>query len=293
MKQLLFLLISALGFTACSKKSLFWEVSGNGTKKTSYLYGTMHTGDKRVYDFPSGTTEAFNNADLLALELNMDSVNQLSIMSELMMPGDTTLETLMSDEDYDLVANYFKDSLGQPLALFNKMSPMFTSSMVATKDMGNEMGQALDMYWYTEAKKLDKRIVGLEKADEQIRAFKSIPYSEQARGLVETVKSEYNQNVSTTADNQSDKLMDYYLSGDIDKMAKISQEMGFSDASIDESFNNAFLVNRNVTMVERAIPLLKDNACFIAVGAAHLGGKTGIIQLLKDRGYTVKPVSKK
>lgn len=293
MKQLLFLLISALGFTACSKKSLFWEVSGNGSRKTSYLYGTMHTGDKRVYNFPAGTEEAFNNADLLALELNMDSVNQLSIMSELMMPGDTTLETLISEEDYDLVANYFSDSLGQSLALFNKMSPMFTSTMVSTKDMGNEMGQALDMYWYKEAKKLDKRIVGLEKADEQIRAFKSIPYSEQARGLVETVKSEYNQNVSTTADNQSDKLMDYYLSGDIDKMAKISQEMGFSDASIDESFNNAFLVNRNVTMVERSIPLLQDNACFIAVGAAHLGGKTGIIQLLKDRGYTVKPVSKK
>lgn len=292
MKQLIFFLISALGLSACSKKSLFWEVSGNGSEKTSYLYGTMHTGDKRVYDFPEGTSDAFNNADLLALELNMDSVNQLSIMSELMMPGDTTLESLISFEDYSMVDRYFQDSLGQSLAMFNKMSPMFTSTMVATKDLGNEMGQALDLYWYTEAKKLDKRIVGLEKANEQIKAFKSIPYAEQAKGLVETVKGEYSRDISTTDSNQSDRLMEYYLSGNIDKMAKVSEEMGFSDASINESFNNAFLVNRNVTMVDRAIPLLQNNACFIAVGAAHLGGKTGIIQLLRDKGYTVKPVKK-
>ena len=228
--------------------------------------------------------QRLKKAEQLALELNMDSINQPEIMASLIMDS-TSLDELLSAEDYKLVSTYFDDSLGIPLKLFNKVHPMFTATLASSKDLGNEMDDALDLYFFKEAKKENKTVVGLEKLEEQVNAFKSIPVNKQAEGLVELIKHSYSSNST----HEGEELMTYYLKGDVDRMSRISQEMDEDDPEMQELFNNLFLVQRNRIMVERAIPEIHKTSTFIAVGAAHLGGPNGIIQLLRDKGYTVDP----
>jgi len=268
------------------KKSLFWKVSGNGLKTSSYLYGTMHTGDERVYNFSSKMEKAFKKADVLALELNMDSVNQLSVMAGLIMKNDITLKDLLSEDDYALTETFFKDSVGQPLVFFNKMQPIFTASMIAAKDLGNQKEQALDMYFFSKAKQMNKTVKGLEKMEEQIGAFSAIPYDKQAQSLIKGIKEAYDSNAVKT--NSMNKMMTYYIEGDLEALADLSTEVDKDDLETSALFTEVFLTKRNHHMADRSVPLMKSGSTFIAVGAAHLGGKQGLIQLLRDKGYTVK-----
>lgn len=282
-----FLAIFGIGcsFGQTKEKSLFWEISGNGLKDKSYIYGTMHTGDERVYAFKPQMEKAFKKADILALELNMDSVNQMAVMSKLLMDDDKTLTDLLSEEDYSLIETYFKDSLSQSIAMYNRMQPIFTSSIIGTKDLGNQKGEALDMYFFKEAKSQKKTVRGLEKMDEQVGAFNSIPYDAQAKTLLKSVQKAYETNRDST--DEMDQMMNYYIAGDLEKLAALTDEVDKDDPELSKLFTEVFLTKRNHNMADRSVPLMREGSTFIAVGAAHLGGKEGVIQLLRDKGYKV------
>lgn len=266
------------------KQSLFWEVTGNGLEKSSYLYGTMHVGDDRVYQFGDPVKNSFKNADFVALELNMDSIDQAALISGLLMEGDYTVKSLLGEEKYAFVDRFFTDSLGSSLTMMNKMQPMYLASMVSARHLQNE-NDALDLYFHKEAKKNNIPVVGLEQMGEQINAFKSIPYPEQADMLYDAVKNEYEPSDTTAG---TDIMVSYYVKGDVEGLYEYTiQNSEFSDSTA-AVFNEAFLVKRNQNMVTRVIPKMKEGSVFMAVGAAHLGGPTGVIELLRKEGYTVK-----
>jgi len=262
-------------------KSLFWEISGNGLSEPSYLYGTMHSQDNRVFQFKEGVLDAFNSSKTYAMELNIDSVNQLELMSKLIMDSTYSLKTLLTEEEYKLVEKFFRDSLNQPLFMFEKMQPMFTTQMVSMRDLQTQQTDALDIYFFKEAKKQKKQTIGLEKTVEQIDAFGSIPYELQADGLVDAVK-----NYGKEEEMSMDSLMEYYVKGDLDKLLEMTSESD-QDPEMTKIFNEVFLVNRNHNMANRAEPFIKNGSTFIAVGAAHLPGEEGVIELLRKKGYTV------
>lgn len=266
------------------KQSLFWEVSGNGLKKSSYLYGTMHVGDERVYQFGAPVKNSFKNADFVALELNMDSVDQTAVMMGLIMEGDYTVKGLLGEDKYSYVDKFFSDSMSTPLSMMNKMQPMYLASMVSARHLQNE-NDALDLYFHKEAKKNGTTVIGLEQMQEQISAFKSIPYEEQADMLYKAIKNEYEPSDTTAS---TDVMVEYYVKGDIEALYEYTvANSDFSD-STSQVFNDAFLIKRNHNMVDRVIPKMKEGSVFMAVGAAHLGGETGVIELLRKQGYTVE-----
>ena len=82
-----------------------------------------------------------------------------------------------------------------------------------------------------------------------------------------------------------DKLINVYLKGDLKGM---SNQM--ADTSLPKSFEEVFIHRRNVVMANGADKIIRKKSAFIAVGAAHLGGEKGVIELLRKKGYTVKPV---
>ena len=269
---------------ACAQEkynSLFWEISGNGLTEHSYLYGTMHTQDDRAFQFKDGVMEAFNQAEIYAMELNMDSVDQEGLLSKLIMDSVYSLKTLLTANEYKIVSDFFRDSLGQPLFMFEKMQPLFTSQMVALRDLDAQQTDALDIYFFKEAKKQKKQTIGLEKTIEQIDAFSAIPYEMQAKSLVEAVKD-----YGKEEDLDMDTMIKYYVEGNLDKLL----EMTTKDEDHEEMskiFNDIFLVKRNYNMADRAEPYIKKGSSFIAIGAAHLPGKEGVIELLRKKGYKV------
>ena len=279
-------------FLFCSLKSSFsqntyqgllWEIYGNGLTDTSYLYGTMHIQDERVFQFQEGVEKAFDRSVIFAMELNMDSVNTLELMSELIMESPYRLDSLLSEKEYEIVNQYFKDSLGIGLLIFNKMQPIYTSQMVSLKKMNKDSAEALDIYLFNKAKEQNKIVVGLEFMEEQINAFKSIPYDIQAKELFNAVEDAINGE-----DQQIDGLIDYYVKGDLDRLLALTLESEFSDNEINTIFQKVFLVNRNHKMADRSEKYIKEGSTFIAIGAAHLPGNEGVIENLRKKGYTVK-----
>ena len=97
MRYVLFIFLTfVLSITLIAQKeykSLFWKIYGNGLTDTSYLYGTMHSKDTRIFQFKTGVIEAFNKSEVYAMELNIDSIDQSSLIQSLIMDSSYTLKT--------------------------------------------------------------------------------------------------------------------------------------------------------------------------------------------------------
>lgn len=267
-----------------SEKSLYWEISGNGLTKKSYLYGTMHVKDKRVFQFKEGVINSLDNADYLLLELNLDSINPIQLIASLLMTNETSIESLLKKKDYALIKKYFQDSLHLDITLFNRLQPFYTASIIGSNEFKQDETLALDAYFFDRAKAKSITCIGLEHLSEQIAAFSSIPYSKQTTYLLDIVNSKY---ANKPVENDLEKMINLYLNGDIEGLLEFTLT-GFTDKEFKNLFEREFIKNRNKIMFERLIPYIHKGSAFIAVGAAHLGGNYGVIQLLKNKGYTVK-----
>ena len=278
-----FLFSSLLSFSQSKYNSLCWKIYDNGLTDTSYLYGTMHVQDSRVFQFKNGIQEAFNRCEIFALELNMDSVNTFQLMDELIMEPPNRLDSLLTNKEYEMVSQYFKDTLGVGLMIFNKMQPIYTSQLISFEKLKKDQDVALDIYFFNEAKKQNKTTVGLEFMEEQLNAFKSIPYDVQAKELFKAVENAYKGE-----GQEIDELIECYLNEDLDKLLELTLNSQFMDEEINIIFKQVFLIDRNHKMAERSIKYMKSGPTFIAVGAAHLPGKEGVIENLRKKGYTVE-----
>src|SRR5207247_904801 len=137
----------------------------------------------------------------------------------------------------------------------------------------------LDMYFFALAKHQDKPVHGLEKARDQLAVLNSVPLKKQAELLVETAKTK-------GIDAGMDSLSNAYYERDLNKLFI----MATADTSLGMEFNKKLLDNRNIVMAAGINRLVHRHSTFVAIGAAHLPGPTGLIELLRKKGYKVKPV---
>ena len=125
----LFVLLSQLTFA--QKKSLLWEISGNGLDKPSYLYGTIHLLCEKDFVLSEKTKVHFAEAEQVVLELDMDDPKMMvDMMQSMYMKNNMTLKKLLSEADYGDLERYFKDSVGMNLAMFNAAKPFVLMSML-------------------------------------------------------------------------------------------------------------------------------------------------------------------
>ncbi|MBC7451267.1 MAG: TraB/GumN family protein [Cytophagales bacterium] len=264
-------------------KALLWEISGKGLKDTSYLFGTIHIRDKRVFDLGDSTYYAINHSTDLLGELNLqDKAAIKKHASDLMMPSGTSLQSLLTKEDYALVKKYSKKHLGIYALLINKIKPVFISALISENLLPSEKKKPLDLYLQDYASEKGKKIGGIESFEEQISVINMIPVQEQADMLVEQIKHIKEEKVLM------EEMLQIYLSEDLDSLNVLVAE-----DTLSEEFNEAILDNRNKVMAERMIEYMNKTSCFFAVGAAHLAGEKGLIILLRNNGYTVRPVKRK
>jgi uncharacterized protein YbaP (TraB family) len=264
--------------------AVFWEVSGNGISRRSYLFGTYHLLSGAYLKKLPKVEAAFEVADGVVVETEMDSSKILQMFSMLVMK-DKKLSDLVSKDDYDMLSGEVQQTTGTPIELLAQLKPAFITVMLTVayaKDGGlSELeeykGAPLDVYFATNARKKQKPVSTFETMEEQMRLlFDHHPVEEQARQLVEFVKSK-DEMVEV-----QDELLGLYLRQDLDGLYKLYQkyEKRFGDTSwlLDE---------RNVNWMKQIPSLLKEGNRFIAVGALHLAGKKGLVELLRKQGYTV------
>ncbi|HMQ49455.1 MAG TPA: TraB/GumN family protein [Saprospiraceae bacterium] len=268
------------------ENALLWEISGNNLKAASYLYGTIHLIGEADFFLTEATKASFEKAQQVAFEIDMEEMTDFTqlmpLMMQAFMAGDTTLADLLSQEDYALVQEHFEE-MGMPLMFLERIKPMFLSAMADTDlaDLQGESGAvSYEMEMMEMAQKRKVPIEGLETAAFQMSLFDSIPYKIQAQMLVDAVKAD------DSGDDQFQAMVELYKKQDIEGMQTMVQE---DEAGIGK-YEELLLVKRNKNWIPVMAKMMVQKPTFFAVGAGHLGGKYGVITLLREAGYTLKPL---
>lgn len=268
--------------------TLLWEITGNGLPRPSYLFGTIHMICSDEAILSDSLKKAIENSDDVYFEVDMDNLfEMLGVMKKMKMRNDTTLADLLDREDYDKVKKYFEDrETLLPFSVLETYKPLLAASMLMEGNTNCESPEAMEEVIMKEAKHNGKSVKGLESMSFQMSIFDTIPYKMQAMQLVKYVDDADKGNDD---EKEYDKLMQAYLEQDLSKLEELTKttDMGIAN------FTDILLYNRNKNWVEKLKTILPDRSVLVAVGAGHLPGDKGVINLLRKAGYTVKPVPNK
>lgn len=262
--------------------TMLWEISGNGLKKPSYLYGTFHLMCKDDILISEQLKKAMQASDEVYFEMDLDDpTSLLGGVFFMNMKDGITLKDLYSEEDYQRLETYFNDSLGMPMIAFQKMKPMMLQAMLYPKMLScSGSSSGVEMELLKIAAEYKKEVKGFETIQQQSSFFDSIPYDVQAKELLKSIDSVY------AWGDEFEKMLSVYKE---QKLMEI--ENLFTDSEITVGENKSILLdNRNIDWVKQMKVIMKKNGIFAAVGAGHLPGDMGVIQLLKNEGYTLRPI---
>jgi uncharacterized protein YbaP (TraB family) len=291
MKKLMWSLLLLCGMGAGAQKdqnTLLWRISGNGLQAPSYVFGTIHMICADGIQLSDSLQNAINKADAVYLELDMDNMMEmLGAMRKMKMRGDTTLENLLPQKDYLAVKAFFTQK-GSPIpfSMLETFKPMLAAATLMESSVSCDNSVAMEQLVMKEAKKSRKNIKGLETMAYQLSIFDSIPYKLQAEQLAAYVA---HQDSGASAKDDFAKMENAYKSQDLKKLEQLTLEddMGIS------RFTDLLLYNRNNNWVTKMQGIMSGGSMVFAVGAGHLPGEKGVLNLLKKKGYKVEPVANK
>lgn len=276
-------------------KGLLWRIEVEGVAP-SYLFGTMHMSDPRVTALPQAARAAFEGAEHIVIETT-DILDRRAMAAALfkrpelsMFSGNETLVDHLSAEDRRIVEAALSGR-GVPFASVRRMKPWMLISLVALPACEVARKEAglpvLDLKLAQDAQAAGKELSGLESAVEQLAAMASLPMELHIRGLVETLS------LGDRLDDIMETLVRLYLDGETGMFWPLLRTV-FADGPGSESdyaaFEEAMVGARNGIMAQRAGPIVDRGGAFIAVGALHLPGENGVIELLRRAGYAVTRV---
>ncbi|MEO6327972.1 MAG: TraB/GumN family protein [Ginsengibacter sp.] len=266
---------------AADSNSLLWQVSGNGLSKPSFLFGTFHLLCREDIKFSTQLKSTMQYSDEIYMELDMDDPSILvSGLLYMNMKNGKALKDLYTHEEYKKIEQFFTDSLQMPLFMFQKTKPFFLIALLYPKMMKCQSFSGVEEEIMKLAKEYKKEIRGLETIEFQSSVFDSIPYDLQARELIKSI----------------DSLSEYAKRFDTMMLAYKNQQLNIVEESLNDGefdmkkYDGLLINRRNANWVKQLKELMKNESVFAAVGAGHLPGENGLINLLKKTGYIVKPL---
>jgi len=278
------LLLIALPTTALSgsfDKGILWQVSKAG-QKTSYLLGTIHSDHSSVTTLPAQVERAFNESMSFTAELDLNLASMMQAQMQMMLPSNQSLQKIIGNQQYSqcikLMSGY-----GVPEMMVDRMKPWAIAAQLSMPKPTT--GLFLDLKLYQMAQQKGLKLYGLETVEEQMGVFEAMTQRQQKVMLAQAIKDhpQMPQKIST--------LIRYYNQRDLRGLLAFSEaELKRTDPAIKAIMENKLINERNQRMVERMQPQLANGKAFIAVGALHLPGNRGILQLLENRGYRVRAV---
>ena len=273
----LLLLLTATSLFAQEKKyqGLLWEVSGNGLKKNSYLYGSMHVSDKVSYHLSDAFFTRLLAADMVANESEPSTwIDLMGVMGSRNPYGGND----------KLYARFYQEPATKEnlYPLFRTGNFTINNLLFRTDETQKEYQEEtyLDMFIYRTGRKYQKKTVGLEDTKTSLLNIMNIDYramkprEENIDALQKIIKNTGYQ----------EALMNYYRDKDLDMLDSLTS------LASSGTYLKTLLYDRNVVMVHSIDSLVKKGSLFAAVGAAHLPGKNGIIEMLRAKGYSVQAV---
>lgn len=289
-KALLVMALTAVIATAAHSQ-LLWKVTDNNSGKTSYVFGTHHFAPLSMLDSIKGLDAALQNADKVYGELDMQAAmdpSALMGMQQMMMaPADSTIDKVLTTKqlaDLNMAwAKYGTDQI--PLNALYVLKPAGLSTQLAALMSAKvlpdiNVGQGIDNELQVRARKAGKQVAGLETMEFQTNMLLGDPISKQAEDLVETIED---------IDAEAGKLVrltNAYLAQNYKDIETICAESVLKNPESAEKM----IISRNNNWMKQLAPEMKNTNLLVVVGAGHLVGDKGILNQLKQAGYTVTPV---
>lgn len=256
------------------ENSLLWEVSGNGLTKPSYLYGTVHMICGPDYFLSEKTKKAFDASSELVLEINFSDPKEMTDMQQMAM-GKEPLSKRLNPEQLSKLDAILKKTSGMSVQQVDAFSLMTVMSLISMKSFGCNDLKLYEMEFIESAKKRNLKVEGLETVKSQFKSFENAYADDEMLAMLEESDVE-----------ETKLLVANYKKENLEELYKISTSENIMNAKAKKYM----LDERNQNWVKLLPEMMKKENLFVAVGAAHLAGEEGIINLLRKAGYTVKPV---
>ena len=283
MLRLLFLFVLLCHYSVgqVTKNALLWEVKSKDGKTTSYLYGTMHLMDADLFYFPKKLEKLLLKSDVLCMEIA--NVNDPDISPDALFLKNETLTDYFSEVQMDSIYRWAEKSLLMNKEQFNtnfsKAKPFLLLQFLLQSSLP-ENAKSYEKEFENLAKNNKKTIEGLESVTEQLELFTSLSKKEQAEMVMSSLREE------EEAKSFFQEMQKIYLTQNIDDLYTFMKKE--SDSPINSS--RAFLEDRNQKWIPQMEKMMDSKSVFFAVGAAHLAGPEGVIELLIKKGYTLTPI---
>jgi uncharacterized protein YbaP (TraB family) len=275
--------VAAQNASQAPVKSCLWKVVSK--ESTVYLLGSVHLLKPDAYPLSRTIEQAFDDATRIALEVNMDSLDspdaQRMIMTKALLPEGNKLNDVVSPATYRVVQQKVQ-ALGLDIQVLTRMKPWFLSlSLVAMKmqQLGYDPQHGVDRHYFERARKAKKEVLGLETAEFQIDLLDSLSGKAQEESLLQTIKeldqveTEFEQIVSAWAAGQEKQLSETLL--------KSFKEYPDIYAKL--------ITERNRNWLPKIESFFRNgHKTLVIVGAAHLVGREGVLDLLRQKGYSIE-----
>jgi uncharacterized protein YbaP (TraB family) len=268
---------------AAAQKNFIWKIRSKTA--TVYLLGSIHYLRKDAYPLHISIEDAFSRSNILAVEANVNDPDKLyfsKFIDSVFYPGEDTLEKHISRQTYELVTREF-GKYGLPAEILAKEKPWFLALTLTALELlksGFEPQYGIDMHFLSKAGQ--KKIVELESLDQQVELLSNFSDAEQEAFLVHTIKE------LDTLGRESDRLFETWKAGDAKGLESIMAK-GYAGDQGMASIYEKLLYARNRSMTAKVEDFLRSkDTCFVVVGAGHLVGKKGIVDLLRAKGYAVE-----
>jgi len=283
----LLLPLQATGAEPPFSQGLLWRVEQPGGAP-SFVFGTLHSSEKSIVELPAPVADAFAASTTLATEVILDPAAVVELGRAMLLPLgdrlDATLTPAQIDRLKSVTAQYH-----MPFDTITRLRPWAVMALFSFPPAEHARaaagGKALDEKLQIDAKAAGKKLIGLETIDEQIEALGSASPADQLVLLDATLRQ------APDIDRLFEKLRSAYLARNVLAVREVLDTPGDSaDEAAGQRFEAKLISERNRRMVQRMQPLLEQGSAFIAIGALHLPGDDGVLNLLAGQGYKVTRV---
>jgi len=287
--SVIFIVFVSAGFLSprhaepASQKNFMWKVRSKTA--TVYLLGSIHYLKKDAYPLNIAIEDAFSRSNVVAFEANVNDPDKLyfsKFIEGVFYPGEDTLDRHVSPQTYELVTREF-GKYGLPVEILAKEKPWFLALTLTALELlrsGYEPKYGIDMHFLSKAGQ--KRVTELESLEQQVDLLSNFSDPEQEAFLVYTIKE------LDTLGGESDRLLRLWKAGDAGGLESMLSKSAVEDQGLASVYEK-LIYTRNRSMTARIEEILRSkDTCFVIVGAGHLVGKKGIVELLRGKGYAVE-----
>ncbi|MCZ4410312.1 TraB/GumN family protein [Cryomorphaceae bacterium 1068] len=282
--------LTSLLSCAQSDYELLWRIDGKELDKTSFLFGTMHVSDERVYNFSDSVLLAFDSAEILAKELSRSDVFEAAMQKRFSKTQNSAFKDQFDEEEYTQIREAFRKRTKLDLDKVDNANPLLINQLLRESQKKDDKSSLLILDEYLEecALRMNKQVVGLEKPFDGIRSGQEFSNSFEKEFFkmrlltnMDSIFETYDKMQDNSFISKANLRIENYRDG---KLPEFNMEEN------SRAMSTFAMKDRNTKMAQGLDSLMKKGSVFCAVGASHLPGEYGLIEMLREKGYTVEVV---